>query len=357
MAFTLGAAGISALGGIAGGLLGRGGAQAAADEKAAYDRAALLNAMAQQGVSNQLATQGLARSTAGYTDSMGNQYSYDPGSNTWRMTMGALPAEVQRAMYGAAIQRNVTDMANAALANEIQMRTGVSAQPGVDAARAAVANVQPVDPSTLTQLMTRNIINATNATQQPILSGMLSQGVRTGTGMGTQLADYSRQQAQNVRDAISQATIQGMTGAGEASSARLAPYMTKLQASGAIGPSPNIQTPGIASTDPNAQLLSAMTQRETSAGQLPFYGQSGASSAGTGVTTAAGLAAGGVPPSTTGTDITSVTGQIADLLKNKDLTSKISSWFGGSGDGSPSTITNAFGVPTSTRSFDYKMSY
>src|SRR5215472_4328994 len=89
----------------------------------------LQNQLAQQEYLKQVNALQLQRGVSGYTDSEGNQYSYDPATNTWKQTLGPVPAQVQRAGEQAAINRNVVDQARTMGANEQAARAAAEAAP------------------------------------------------------------------------------------------------------------------------------------------------------------------------------------------------------------------------------------
>lgn len=341
---------LAAIGGLvsaASGVAGTAMSGAAAGKQAKMAAANMANAQAQEQFANRLASIGLQRSTAGYTDSLGNQYSYDPGSNTWQMKMGAAPEAAQRATYQAGVNRNISGMANELLANEMAMRSAGYAAPEADAARRAVANFQPRGASELTDLLGKQIIDAQNRTQSPILQGMLATAARTGTGFGQQVADYSRQQAQNVRDAITQSTIQGLKGTGEINQANLQPILAKY-AGLEKGSAPNLQQIGISQQDPSKELAQQVTTRAAYAGQAPFQGMSGAVGGADAMTKATDLGTKN-PGADIGSKLVGIGDTINDLFSNKKLYNTVSGWFGGSspsGQGSFSLNSPAFDAPS-----------
>lgn len=329
MAATIGAIGslIGAGSGMLGGLFG--GSSKAAKEKNDIDRASLANAMAQQQFANQLSSIGLQRSTSGYTDSQGNSYSYDPGTNSWKMTLGALPQQAQQAMYGASIQRNTQDMAQQALANEMAMRNAAQTQPLAEAARNALANFQPISGTQLGQMLGRQAQIGQQEAERPILSALASQGVRGNVATGPQMAELGKQQAESARDAQMQAVIQGMTQAGSVNQANLQALGSKYGAL-AQGGTPQLQALAIDKQTPGDTLSQLASQRALYAGNAPFAGGAAAVGAANAVTNAGSAAAGSVPPSAGANQIMGIGNQIGSLLQNKDVGSAINNWFGGS---------------------------
>jgi hypothetical protein len=337
MAATIGAIGslIGAGSGILGSILGGGANQQQAQDKNAIDRAALANAMAQQQYGQQLASIGLTRSTAGYTDSLGNTYSYDPATNSWKTTLGAKPQAAQEAMYDASVNRNTRDMTQQALANEMAMRQAAATQPQAEAARNALANFQPVSGTTLGQMLGRSAQIGQNEAERPIISGLLTQAVRGNSGAGQSMVDLGRQQAESARDAQMQAVIQGMTQAGSVNQANLQALGAKYSAL-AAGSTPNLQAMAIDKQTPGDTLSQLASQRALYAGNAPFAGMASTAPNANAVTAAAGAASKSVPGDPLGNQILGIGNQVGSLLGNKNTLSTIGSWFGSS---APKTYT------------------
>jgi hypothetical protein len=313
-------------------------------QQAAIAQAAQAQALQQQQFLNANAVLGNQRSTAGYTDSEGNSYSYDPATNSWRQQLGALPQQVQRASEMASVTRNTTDQAQQALANEISMRNAAAAQPAAQSALTSIANYKPINAAGLTGRLVNQTVNAQNETNQPLLDALTTQAARQGSAMGPQLAEVQRQQAQNTRDAITNAVIQGSTNTGAVNTANLQPLVAKYGAlSGAATPTLNYQ--GIDNQNPNAALTGAVTQRAASAGTAPYMGMQGMASSMYGVNQATDSAIKAVPNSNQLSNQLSGLGGILSNMGNlsstsplyKTLSGAFSSGGGGKGGGGMGT--------------------
>jgi len=302
----------------------------------------LQNQLAQQEYIKQVTALQLQRSTSGYTDSEGNQYSYDPSTNTWKQTMGPVPAEVQRAGEQASITRNVVDQARAMAANDAAARAAAAAAPQAEAARAPVVNFQPRSAADLTNLLTQQIVKGTNLTNQPIIDSTLREAIRTGTSAAPVMQALMRESSDQQRKAIMDATIGGITGTGQANQAMLAPLVSRMQALSG-GTTPQLQYPGIDTTSPNNALLAAVTQRAGGAGGAGAQGQASVA----GSMDALNRAAGAVPVNPLSAGMLSIGQQIQALANNKDFMKTVGGMFGDTSSGATNQLNqySQTGIP------------
>jgi hypothetical protein len=253
---TLAGAGINAATSAAS---GRGAGQATS-----YDAAALAKAQndALQARINAAYTTKLGQ--AGYTDSQGNSYSYDPGTNSWVSTLGKLPAQVQTAADQAAISRNTTDLAQAQGANARADMNAARAQPLIDAAQRRLANFQPTTGSGLGALLGETAANANTTAYRPVIQDTLRTFARTGTAAGPVLADIGRRSSADLRQSMIDAQVQGMTQAGNINNQNRSGLATDLASAQTAG-TPQFQYPGIVPSTNTKDMLTALQNRATGA--------------------------------------------------------------------------------------------
>jgi len=284
-----------------------------------------------------LNTLGLQRSTAGSTDSEGNELYFDPATNTWKTKLGERPAEVQRASSDASVSRNTTDARQAQALNEEAIRRAHAATPGADEARRSVENFRPDSAGDITNLLVRNIVNSTNDTNAPMMQALLRNSARTGSAADSQVEAASRANADAVRRSIIDATIQGRQSVGQINQSNLAPLVNKYAAL-QPGTDPKLQYAQLDSQDPNKVMASLVADRAKSAATAPYAGMVGLAQGQYTRNAAATTAAGAVPSSNTdGAMITSVGGQLTNLFKDPLVSKAADKWFGSSSTPASST--------------------
>ena len=197
---------------------------------------------------------------AGYTDSQGNSYSYDPGTNSWVSTLGKLPAQVQTAADQAAISRNTTDLAQAQGANARADMNAARAQPLIDAAQRRLANFQPMTGSELGALLGETAANANTTAYRPVIQDTLRTFARTGTAAGPVLADIGRRSSADLRQSMIDAQVQGMTQAGNINNQNRSGLATDLSSAITAG-TPQFQYPGIVPSTNTKDMLTALQNR------------------------------------------------------------------------------------------------
>ena len=249
---TLAGAGINAATSAAS---GRGAAQATS-----YDAAALAKAQndAIQARINAAYTTKLG--LAGYTDSQGNSYSYDPGTNSWVSTLGPQATQVQNAADQASIARNTTDLRQAQGANARADINASRAQPLIDAAQRRLAAFRPISGSDLGSLLGETAANANTTAYRPLIQDTLRTFARTGTAAGPVLADIGRRSSADLRQSMIDAQVQGMTQAGNINNQNRSGLATDLSSAITAG-TPQFQYPGIVPSTNTKDMLTALQNR------------------------------------------------------------------------------------------------
>ena len=242
--------------------------QRLAQEQLDFEKANARNQAMVQALVNQ-------RAVAGTSDSMGTTVKYDPASNTWVTTLGALPQAATEAATRAGIEQNTRDRARAELANEVAMQRATQAGPAADAAARDVASFRPMRGDELTGLLTDQAVTAARQAYDPLRADVLRSTARTGTAAGPVLAELGRSEAANLRNSLIDAQVQGMTGVGNINQQRLGNLVNRASAAQGLA-TPNITTPPIAGDPTSGMLTQLTTQRAAGAGGQTASGMSGA---------------------------------------------------------------------------------
>ena len=281
------------------------------------------------------------RAVAGSADSMGTTQVYDPQTNTWKTTLGPLPQAATEAATRAGIQQNTVDRARQELINQVAARRAADAAPAADAAARDVASFRPMQGSELTGLLTDQGITAARQAYDPLRADVLRSTARTGTAAGPVLAELGRSEAQNLRNTLTDAQIQGLTGVENINQQRLGNLTSRAGTTAALA-TPSISPPPIAG-DQTSNLLSQLTsQRAGSAGGTTAQGAFGANQAEFG----ANQAAAGVKTASTdfglqqaGAGLKDLGGLFAPKGAGSDLVSLLMQKYGG-GLGTSTATTN-----------------
>ena len=271
-------AGISAVAGLAGQALNAGRSNAQQTGNEALQLQALQDARDNE--QNQRLVQALInqRSVAGTQDPYGGGTRYDPATNTWVSTQGALPEQANRAAMNAAILRNTTDLRQAQFANEQEALRASRAAPAADAAQRELASFRPMGGDQLTGLLTSQATLAANNTFNPLVADTLRQFARTGTAAGPVLGQIGRDAATNLRQSLIDAQIKGMTSVDQINQGRRQ-ALEQTAANTATLAHPSFQYPGISPSGVDTTMAQAVGQRAAAAGQAPAYGMAGANTA------------------------------------------------------------------------------
>jgi hypothetical protein len=270
---------------------------------------------------------------AGYTDSQGNSYQYDPGTNSWVSTLGKLPAQVQTAADQAAISRNTTDLAQAQGANARADMNAARAQPLIDAAQRRLANFQPTTGSQLGALLGETAANANTTAYRPVIQDTLRTFARTGTAAGPVLADIGRRSSADLRQSMIDAQVQGMTQAGNINNQNRSGLATDLSSAITAG-TPQFQYPGIVPSTNTKDMLTALQNRAGSAAYSSALGNQAITSADKQVQDASTGLAGTIPADSLGfTKTLSGIGQLNDLAKSDAFKTLYGSLFPGNSKG------------------------
>lgn len=253
---------------------------------------------------------------AGYTDSQGNSYSYDPGTNSWVSTLGPQATRVQNAADQASIARNTTDLRQAQGANARADMNAARAQPLIDAAQRRLANFTPMTGSGLGALLGETAANANTTAYRPIIQATLDQSVRSGANAGPAMAALGQRSAESLRQALIDAQVKGMTGAADINNANRQGLQTDLTTAQAAG-TPQFQYPGIVPSTNSKDMLTALQNRATGAAYSSALGNSAISSANAEGQPATNALAAATPidPTKT-TNIASAAGQLSNFAKS-----------------------------------------
>ena len=298
-----------------------------------------INNQAYQQAIEQLINQ---RSVAGYSDSFGSSYRYDPTTNSWVTSLGALPKAAQTASDQATIQRNTTDLRNAELASQQGLTRAAKAAPAYDTAIRNIQDYRPTTSSELTDLLSRTAVDANQKTYQPLIADTLRSFARTGTAVGPQLDEIGRTQADSLRKSLIDARIAALTNTNQVNAGKQT-QLGEAATTAANLSNPALQTSGIATNNPNSALISAISDRAKTAAVAPSYGQ-GAVNTAAGLSNAASDAyAKSVPSGNTGvTEISEAGKQLAAYFGKggggQDAINTIKGWFGSPGIGNPSNL-------------------
>ena len=299
MAFSATMAALTAASAVGGLALNASRSTTQPTDKEAINIAGLRQAAANQ--QNQALVQALVnqRAVAGSTDSMGNTLTYDPATNTWKTTLGALPQATQTAADQASISRNTTDLQQAQFENAQNAQRAALAQPAADAARRNLADFRPMQANDLVGLLGQQATNASNATFRPLVQDTLRTFARTGTAAGPVLGQLGRDASQNLRNSLIDAQIKGMTSVGDVNNQRLQGLQSAAATTGAEA-NPNFSYSQINPSDYAKTMAQLASQRASYSPQSTAAGMAGANAAGTATQKAYETAAAGVPDPNTG---------------------------------------------------------
>lgn len=322
-----------------------------AQQQQAYElqQQQLAQAQSNQQYQRMIEAMAAQRSVAGTTDSFGTNVRYDPATNTWVQTLGPLPQAADTAAINANLTRNTTDLMQQELANRVSMQRAGQAGLAYDTAQRNLANFRPMTSDQLTGLLTQQGIEAARQSYDPLRADTLRAVARTGTAAGPVLRQLGLGEAQNLRNTLIDAQLQGLTnvaGINNANYQRLANAATTNQA---------LATPQLAqgnlgqsATD---QLLQQLTsQRGTWAPSTTTAGGMSANQGVYGANQQTGAAAGAVPNPNYNLDTAKqglqdlssyASGTGANSLTG--LVNSISKMFGG---GNPSAAANDAGAFT-----------
>jgi len=265
---------------------------------------------------------------AGYSDSMGGGYEYDPATNTWTTKLGPEAQAAQSAADRASIERHTTDMRQAQGANARADRNAVAAQQMIDAARRRFGDFRPMDAEGLTADLTSRAVDANNQAYTPARQDLLRTITRTGSGGGDLLARQGEAQAGDLRKAMLDARIQALGSVDQINNSRRQGLASDLQTATAAG-TPNFQYTNITPRTDNKDMLAALTTRANSAGYTSALGQQGVQGANKQAQDAATGYAGSIPKDPSWlSNLYSGSQQITNMFKDKDFTNTVGSWFG-----------------------------
>lgn len=218
------------------------------------------------------------RAIAGTRDSFGSSMRYDPGTNTWVSELGALPQAADRAAMQASIEANTTDPARVRLANQEALRNAALAQPYADTARRNLEAFRPKSQDELVGLLTQQATEAARQTYDPLRNDVLRSVQRTGSAAGPVLSQLGQGEAQNLRSALRDALITGMTQTDQINQGRRSGLENAAVNARTLA-TPQLQNPGASASNQGNALATLMAQRSTNAPTSSAYGQAGVNAA------------------------------------------------------------------------------
>lgn len=234
------------------------------------------------------------RAVAGTTDSFGTTVQYDPTTNTWNQKLGALPQAADAASLNASITRNTTDLMQQELANRVSMNRAAQAGNAYDTAQRNLANYRPMSADQLTALLTQQGVEAARQSYDPLRADTLRQLARTGTAAGPVLRQLGLGEAQNLRNTLIDAQIQGLQNVGSINNTNQTRLINALSAAQSAA-TPTLQQGNLGTSGTDAliqQLTGTRAQWAPSSTAQGAYGTNQAVSAGN---VATNSAAGAVP--------------------------------------------------------------
>jgi len=283
---------------------------------------------------------------AGFTDSSGNSLRYDPATDQWVSTLGALPQQAQTASDQATIARNTTDLRQAQGANERADLNAARAQPLISAAMMRLSQFKPQTTDELSGLLQESAVNANNAVYRPLVADTLRQFARTGTSAGPVLADIGRRSSADLRQAMIDSRVAGLQNVEQVNNSRRQGLQSDLGTAIAAG-TPQFQYPQIASNNPQKDMLAAIVARSGNAGLTQAVATNAATSAANAGNQLAGANAGATPDPLAGlTGASTGFDSLSKLLQDK----KVQQGLGSAGGFISNTLfpggTQAFGNNT-----------
>lgn len=270
--------------------------QQSAQQSSNINNDALRNAIYAQMNSAGLNAEALKRSTAGYTDSSGTSQAYDPYTNTWKTTLGALPQQDTNASLLASIQRNTTDMRQAQGANAQSAGRALQSSDAADSALRGLRAFNPMSANGLTGALIERATTANRNAETPLIQDTLRQYARMGTSAAPVLSQLQRQSADNLRSSIIDSTIAGYQNAGGIN-AQNQKNLTDRYSTTMAGAQPQFQYPGINPNNTSNALAQLTAYRAGQSGQAATYAARNPMDAANSVTGAARNAASSVPSS------------------------------------------------------------
>ena len=310
---------------------------------------AMQNAKNQQAYTNAQTALANTLARAGYSDSYGSTVSYNPSTNTWETKLGKLPEQESTAAAHAAISRNTTDLRTAEYANEQAMKRASANDPLLSSARIAMESYQPRSVDELAGLLQGAAIDATNRTNQPIISDTLRSFARTGTAAGPVLSNLMSTNASTLRDTIIDARIKALennTDINTAQQKALRDTYTSLMSQS----NPTLQFSNLSTTDPNQTLSSLASTAQANQQNTVSNSARTSSNAATPVTTASKDASSSVPDSNASSEtMQSIGKSVTDLTQSGSGLQQLIKYLTGSGSSS-SYDPSSYGYSSDTSS-------
>jgi hypothetical protein len=212
------------------------------------------------------------RSVAGQTDSFGTSIQYDPTTNQWTTTYGALPKAAETAQMQAGISRNTYDLRQAQLANQEAALRATRAASAADAAARNVGTFRPMTSDELTGLLQQQASSAQEKTWNPLIADTLRSMARSGTSAEPVLGKLGTDEAQSLRDSLVDAQIKGMENVDTINQSRLK-TLTDAATSTANLATPSFTYPNISSSGVDNTMAQTVASRAQSAATAPAQGE------------------------------------------------------------------------------------
>ena len=178
----------------------------------------------------------------------------------------------------ASIAANTTDPARVRLANEAALRAAAQAQPYADTTTRNLQDFRPKGQDELIGLLTDQATRANRATYDPLRNDVLRSVARTGTAAGPVLTELGRGEAENLRNSLRDAMITGMTTTDQINQSRRT-GLENAAANARTLATPQLQNPGMASSNQGSTLATLLGQRATNSPIASAYGQTGVNKA------------------------------------------------------------------------------
>lgn len=219
----------------------------------------------------------LQRSSAGYSDNLGNRVSYSPGDNTWRTVLSPQNVDAFRSYLAAVIDRNSRGLSQANRTNDRAEGRAIRADDAAGRTLNDILSYRDQSPRELASLLGRRAVEANNETTRPIVADTLRQFARTGTNAGPVLADLQRTSYNNLRKGLMDSEIQARTTVPSINAQNRNNLLTTLRGL-SIEANPQYQNPNVATYDPTSTFASLVANRAngaTAGGGAATYGNVG----------------------------------------------------------------------------------
>lgn len=317
------------------------GGDGGASQQQGLARDQLQNALNQQEYQKALNAIALNRGAAGSTDAYGSTVRYDPATNSWVSSLGAMPQRIQDAENASTLQRNAVDVPQASANNIASSVLASENRRGISGAVNTLNNYTPTNEAALRGALQDASTRANQATQQPLIQDTLRQFARTGSAAGPVLARMGRENATALSQEMDNNVIQAAKGSADIDASRRSALASPIQTLSGAG-TPNMSYAPMTGSNPNAQLASLIASRAQGAA-APASSGAIASAYGTGGATqgynSAIAAAGNQPGTAMWGSVGRQAGSLFDSVTSprgggQSIADQVMSWFGSGSGGS-----------------------